>query len=103
MPGNNPRWEQERKTIRATQVAFELEQEVTRYIQMLAVRDGLTPSSEIRKLLRLDYAPPKRPRLTVSLSADDYFILAKRYGLDASNKAEIRKRIMAELIDISHE
>ncbi len=101
MPANNPRWEQERKAIRATQLAFELEQEVTRHIQMLAVHDGLTPSSEIRKLLGLGYTPPKRPRLTLSLSADDYAVLAERYDLSANDKAEIRKHIMAELIDIS--
>ncbi len=91
------RWEKERRVVRATQVAFELERTVTRHIQQLAVRDGLTPSSEIRKLLGLEYAPPKRPRLTVSLSEADYAHLAARYGLAAGEKMEIRRRIVAEL------
>jgi hypothetical protein len=95
----NARWDKEQKTVKATQVAFALEQQVAQRIQTLAVAEGLTTSSEIRKLLGLSYSPPKRPRLTVSLSAEDYQMLADKYQLDASNTMDIRRRMIAELIE----
>jgi len=95
----NPRWDKEQKTVKATQVAFALEQQVAQRIQTLAVSEGLTTSSEIRKLLGLSYSPPKRPRLTVSLAEEDYRVLAKKYQLDASSTMDIRRRMIAELIE----
>jgi len=96
---SNPRWDKEQQAVKATQVAFALEQQVAQRIQTLAVTEGLTASSEIRKLLGLSYTPPKRPRLTVSLSPEDYRILAEKYKLDAANTMDIRRRMIAELIE----
>jgi len=96
---SNPRWDKEQEAVKATQVAFALEQQVAQRIQTLAVTEGLTTSSEIRKLLGLSYSPPKRPRLTVSLSAEDYQVLAGKYQLDASNTMDIRRHMIAELIE----
>jgi hypothetical protein len=87
-------------TVRATQVAFELEQKVACHIREQAARDGLAPSDQIRKLLGLSYAPPKRPRLTVSLSAADYITLGQKYQLDPSDTLGIKRRMMQELIAI---
>ena len=41
---------------------------------------------------------PKRPRLTVTLSGDDYELLAKRYGLPAADRLTIKEKVTAELI-----
>jgi hypothetical protein len=91
-------WEKQKAAIKATQVAFELEQHVARRIHELAAREGLTPSSEIRKLVGLSYSPPKRPRLSVSLSPEDYEVLAEKYGVEASDTLEIKRCIMQELM-----
>ncbi|MDQ6976356.1 MAG: hypothetical protein Q9M22_07320 [Mariprofundaceae bacterium] len=103
---HNPKWDKEQKVAKATQVAFELEKRVAKNIQRLAIEAGLTPSSQIRKLIGLPYAPPKRPRLTVSLSLDDYQLLGEKYQLSPAETLEIRRKIMQDLIasldDLAH-
>lgn len=94
-----PKWNQDKKSVKATQIAFELEQQVARSIHELAAKEGLTPSSQIRKLIGLSFSPPKRPRLTMSLSPEDYEILAKKYNLNPTDTLDIKRRIMEELID----
>ena len=91
-------WERQKKAAKATQIAFDLEQKAALYIRELAAKEGLTPSDQIRKMLGLSYSTPKRPRLTVSLTPEDYTQLGKKYKLDAKNTLEIRRRIMDELI-----
>lgn len=83
---------------KATQIAFELEQNIALNIRTLAAQEGLTPSDQIRKLIGLSYSPPKRPRLTISLTTEDYKILGKKYKIDSSNTIEIKKRIIENLI-----
>lgn len=87
-----------KKVIKATQIAFEVERRVAKNIQRIAVDEGLTTSSQIRKSLGLTYSPPKRPRLTVSLSTEDYEILAQRYKLNAEDTLAIKRAMMEELI-----
>lgn len=94
------KWSKDNKAVKATQVAFELEQKVARQIHQMAAREGLTPSSQIRKLVGLSYSPPKRPRLTVSLSPEDYVALGKKYDVDSEDTLEIKRKIMQELIQM---
>jgi len=95
----SPKWKKQIKAIKATQIAFELEQKLARNIKEKAAREGLTPSDEIRKIVGLSYSPPKRPRLTMSLTENDYEILAKKYKLDSKKHLEIKKKIIEELIN----
>ncbi len=92
------KWNKNSKAVKATQVAFEMEQKVARKIHEMAAKDGLTPSSQIRKLVGLSYSPPKRPRLTISLSEEDYQILGKKYQVDPEDRLEIKRKIMGELL-----
>lgn len=94
------RWNADNVAVKATQVAFELEQKIARAIHERAAREGLTPSSQIRKLVGLPYSPPKRPRLTVSLSSEDYAMLAQKYHINQKDTLEIKRKIMEELIRI---
>ncbi len=94
------KWNKDNKAVKATQVAFELEQEISRHIHEVAAKEGLTTSSQIRKLMGLSYSPPKRPRLTVSLSPEDYVELGKKYKIDSSDTLEIKRKIMEELIEM---
>ena len=96
----NEKWEKQKKAAKATQIAFELEQTVALRIRELAAQEGLTPSDQIRKLVGLSYTPPKRPRLTVSLTQDDYKQLGEKYKLDQKETLEIKRQIMEELIEI---
>lgn len=92
-------WKKSAQSIRAIQVAFEFGAGVSESIRHEANKNGLSTSDQIRKIIQLDVKPPKRPRLTVSLTAEDYRKLAKRYGLDAEDKTAIREAMRRELIE----
>jgi hypothetical protein len=91
-------WSQSDKNIRAVQVIFELEQEQSSVLRIKAIEQGLSPSDYIRDIVDLPRKKPVRPRLSISLSAEDYQLLAKRYSLMPDMKEQIRDKIKAELI-----
>ncbi len=95
-------WTGSEKSIRAVQVIFELEQAESRALRIRAIEQDLSPSDYIREIVGLPRKKPVRPRLSISLSVEDYEILAKRYNLNVNDKAEIRSKIKQELID-SHQ
>jgi hypothetical protein len=86
-------------TAKSVQVAFELEQQIARTIHVLAAQEGLTPSNMIRKMIGLSYSAPKRPRLTLSLTPDDYQQLGEKYSTSPDNSVEIKRQIIQELIE----
>ncbi|MGB0920300.1 MAG: hypothetical protein ACPG06_04660 [Alphaproteobacteria bacterium] len=83
---------------KAIQVALDLEAQVASHVRVKAAEAGLTPSDQVRKMVGLDYSPPKRPRLTLSLKDTDYELLGTRYGLPATDTLAIKKRLMEELV-----
>ncbi len=91
-------WTQSDKNIRAVQVIFELAQEQSRTLRMQAIEQDISPSDYIRDIIGLPRKKPVRPRLSISLSADDYKMLSQRYQLMPENKEQIRERIKQELI-----
>jgi len=91
-------WKKSEKSLRAIQVAFEFGTGISESIRREANRNGLSTSDQIRKIVQLEVKAPKRPRLTVSLTEDDYEKLAHRYGLDVMDKAAIRESIRQELV-----
>lgn len=93
-------WEKSTKSIRAVQVIFELEQEESRALRIKAIEKNLSPSDYIREVIGLPRKKPIRPRLSVSLSEDDYLILADRYQLKPDEKDKIRAKIKLELVEI---
>ena len=87
------------KAAKATQVAFDMDEKIQLEIRKEALEDGLSPSDKIRDILGLETNKrPKRPRLTVSLSLDDYQVLAERYQIDAEQQLEIKRKLMDDLI-----
>jgi hypothetical protein len=86
--------------VKATQIAFEMEQEIANKIRMLAAHEGLTASDQIRKMVGLKYSSPKRPRLTISLNNDDYAVLAEKYSLPKEDMLGIKRKIVEELIQL---
>ncbi|GLX79561.1 hypothetical protein tinsulaeT_29010 [Thalassotalea insulae] len=93
------KWQSSVKAAKATQVAFDIDEKIQLEIRKEALEDGLSPSDKIRDILGLPINKrPKRPRLTVSLSPDDYQLLAQKYQLDASQQLEIKRKLMDDLI-----
>ncbi|MDQ6993069.1 MAG: hypothetical protein Q9M31_06300 [Mariprofundus sp.] len=92
-------WQKNKPAIKAIQVAFDLDEEIGQAIKLAAVKSGLSPSAQIRKILGLSYSIPKRPRLTTSLNDEDYILLGERFAIAPTDKIAIRSRIIALLAE----
>lgn len=96
------RWTGSDQALKAVQVAFDVEQDVLYAVRRAAFENDLSTSDQIRQVLQLSTAnKPKRPRLTVSLTAEDYMVLGERFGVDGHNRLEIKERVIEELIRFS--
>lgn len=88
--------------IRATQVAFDVENEIIDTIKLQACKQSVTPSDMIRLILGLEVTAKRiRPRLTMSLKAQDYQELARKYSLKPSERLAIKARIIEEIRDFA--
>jgi hypothetical protein len=93
------KWQSSVKAAKATQIAFDMDEKIQLEIRKEALEAGLSPSDKIRDILGLSVNKrPKRPRLTVSLSSDDYIALADKYQLSPQEQLEIKKKLMDDLI-----
>ncbi|GAA3546480.1 hypothetical protein [Zobellella aerophila] len=93
------KWQSSVRAAKAVQVAFDMDEALQYHIRRQALDNGLSPSDQIRHILTLPTpTKPKRPRLTVSLSPQDYVYLAERYGLEPGQQLEIKHRVMDELL-----
>jgi hypothetical protein len=96
------RWKGSDDALKAVQVAFDVEQVVMEAVRAAAFHNDVSPSDQIRRLLQLPTSErPKRPRLTVTLSADDYELLARRYGMSDADRLSIKEKVTQELIDFA--
>jgi len=94
------KWQSSIKAVKAVQVAFDMDEKIQLAIRKQALEAGISPSEQIRDILGLPTNKrPKRPRLTVSLSADDYALLGEKYDLRAEQQLEIKKKLMDDLIN----
>jgi hypothetical protein len=91
-------WANEKKAVKATQVAFDISTEAQKKLKLMATHNGLSPSDQMREILGLPRKKPVRPRLTISLTAKDYEILADIYKLDAEDKLAIKEQAAKEII-----
>lgn len=93
------RWQSAQPALRAVQVAFDVSEAVIQAVRRAAFDANLSNSDQIRVVLELPVIrQAKRPRLTVSLSPEDYQLLGKRYRLDPADHLAIKERVNAELI-----
>tara|TARA_R110000803_G_scaffold65732_2_gene126933 strand:- start:16216 stop:16545 length:330 start_codon:yes stop_codon:yes gene_type:complete len=94
------KWQSSIKAVKAVQVAFDMDEKIQLAIRKQALEGGISPSEQIRDILGLPTNKrPKRPRLTVSLSSEDYQLLAEKYDLQAEQQLEIKKKLMDDLIN----
>lgn len=98
LPG---KWKKSEKSLRAVQLVFELNKSVSETIRQQASVQGLSTSDQIRTIIGLPVKKAQRPRLTVSLSTEDYRLLGHRYGLPPEDMGAIRDAIVRELLAFS--
>jgi hypothetical protein len=94
------RWQSSDSALRAVQVAFDVEEAVMEAVRVAAFQANVSTSTQIRHVLGLPVPTerPKRPRLTVTLSSDDYILLGQRYGLEPEEHLAIKEAATRELI-----
>jgi hypothetical protein len=96
------RWASSVPAIKAVQVAFDVSESVMEAVRKAAFDNSLSTSDQLREILGLVIVrQAKRPRLTISLSAEDYQVLGKRFGLKAQDYLAIKERVMLELVDFA--
>ncbi|MDR0996745.1 MAG: hypothetical protein LBL69_03660 [Zoogloeaceae bacterium] len=93
------RWRQSDAALHAVQVAFDVEDTVLEAVRSAAFANNCSNSDQIRRILDLPHsARPKRPRLTVTLTPEDYAALGQRYGLSPGEALAIKERVAHDLI-----
>jgi len=93
------RWSGSDAALKAVQVAFDVEEAVMDAVRTAAFDNHLSTSDQIRHILNLAVSRrPKRPRLTVSLTPQDYEILGERYDLAPEDRLAIKERVTQELV-----
>jgi hypothetical protein len=102
MVRSSPLWSGSDAALRAVQVAFDVETQVIDAVRYAALKNQLSPSDQIRKILGLPTtSKPVRPRLTVTLSDDDYALLAARFGVPVEDKRKIKEALHEALINFA--
>lgn len=95
------KWDNEKKAVKAVQIAFDVGDEVNRQIRLEALDQGINPPDRIRQILGLPVnKKPVRPRLSISLSDDDFVILADKFSIPLDDRLKIRQ-LAAEML-IAH-
>lgn len=98
------RWQSSAPALKAVQVAFDVSESVLLAVRQAAFDANLSNSDQIRVVLGLPVTrQAKRPRLTVSLSGEDYQLLGERYKLDPADHLAIKEKVNAELIEFSEQ
>jgi hypothetical protein len=98
-PRRPARWQGSDTALRAVQVAFDVSEAVMESVRVAAFHDNVSTSTEIRKVLGLPVGErPKRPRLTVTLDAQDYELLSQRFGIPADDRLGIKEAATREMI-----
>lgn len=94
------KWQKERQAARAVQIAFDLGHEVSYLIRTEALERGINPPDRIREILGLPVSSkPIRPRLSISLTEEDFAQLAEEFGVDPSDKLKIRQIAAEKLLE----
>lgn len=93
------KWSDERKTVKAVQIAFDVGDEFNRRIRFEALERGINPPDRIREILGLPVnRKPQRPRLSISLTDDDFHLLSEQFEVDAADRLRIRQLAAERLI-----
>ena len=94
------KWEKEKKTVKAIQLAFDVGEEVQYQVRREALDMGVTPSDRIRQILGLPVnTKPVRPRLSISLSAEDFKHLSDTYEVEIDDRLSIKQKAAEALIN----
>ncbi len=93
------KWQEGKRAVKAVQIAFDVGDEVNRRIRLEAVERGLNPPDRVREILGLPVSrKPQRPRLSISLSDEDFRLLAEMFTVPVDDRLKIRQLAAERLI-----
>jgi len=94
------KWNREKQAAKSVQVAFDLGHDVSYRIRAEALQRGINPPDRIRQILGLPASnKPIRPRLSISLTEEDFDLLAAAFDVDVSDRLLIRQLAAEKLIE----
>jgi len=94
------KWAKEEKAAKAIQVAFDVGNDVQTKIKKEALDQNVSASDRVRQILGLEVtSKPKRPRLSISLSPQDFVVLAEKYEMNPDDNVGIKQKAAESLID----
>ena len=94
------KWDSERRAVKAVQIAFDVGLDVSKKIRLEAVEQGINPSDRVRQILGLSVnSKPVRPRLSISLTPEDFEILGEAFGVSPADRLKIRQLAAERLIE----
>ncbi len=94
----NNKWTKEKKVLKKLQLHFSFQQDIMRRIRYDAADALITPSDIIRRIIGLPYVKVQRPRIGLSFTPEVLAQLAAKYNLEAADEAEIKRRVIDEVI-----
>lgn len=68
-----------------------------------AIRNEMRLNDVVRRVIELPVANPESVQIPVTLTDEDYSLLAIRYGIPSNDRNAIKRRIIEELNDFSGE
>jgi len=86
------------KSVKTTQVAFDLSPASRRKLRIEAALDDITPSQKVRETLGLRINAKKtRAKLMLNFTEEDLKFLAEKYNVDPEDKIAIRDKAAEEI------
>ena len=97
MPTKIDPWVSERKALKKIQMHFTFTAHASKLLKIDAVNEKMSTTNYLRKLIGLTFVQDARDRIGISLSAEDFEILAERYEVDASDRDAIKRKVTASI------
>ena len=66
-----------------------------------AIRNEMRLTDIVRRIIELPVAYPESVQIPITLTDEDYALLAIRYGISSSDRNAIKRRILEDLNDFS--
>lgn len=90
-------WEKERLALKKIQMHFTFTAHASKLLKIDAVNEHMSTTNYLRKQIGLSFVQDQRDRIGVSLSADDFETLAKRYEVEPNDREAIKRSVITEI------
>lgn len=80
------------------QLSFDLDESIMSKIKEISIRDGISPNDVVRRVIGLEVSPPKRPRISLSVTQSELEKLSGEMNVNPEDSTKLKKSIK-ELIE----